>query len=531
MARVSKDLTSNLFGNPHSQSPSSALSTHRVEDVRSQMLSFFKADPKYFDLVFVPGATAAIKLVAETLRDHSRRRTNGSFWYGYHAAAHTSLVGVRQLAKPGSACFNSDQEVEDWLETVGDACQYDIKASEVGLFAYPAQSNMNGRRLPLDWPGRLRNSQRSEHRSIYSLLDAAAYVATAPLDLSDEDKAPDFVALSFYKIFGFPDLGALIVRRDAGHIMHDRNYFGGGTVDMVINGSAEAWHARKQTSLHEALEDGTPPFHSIIALESAVHVHRSLYGNMSNVSGHTTNLCKVLYDQMVLLRHHNGAAVCRVYKDPNGHYGQGESQGPTIGFNVRKACGAWVRKSDFEKLAIINGIQLRTGGLCNPGGIAWALDLTPSELMANYDEGLRCGNGIDELNGKPTGIIRVSLGAMSSMRDIEILLQFLRLFIETHRDIPKTRVAVFEETEVKDLLPSKKLLSISQLVTTGLDFQVQASQHDGKNPLRCPVGTCRLPLGVLSEQELLRHFQIHKIKRPKKRRFDIPRFCSHLCHG
>lgn len=375
------------------------------------MLGFFKADPKHFDLVFVSGATAAIKLVAETLRDHSRRRTNASFWYGYHAAAHTSLVGVRQLAKPGSACFNSDREVEDWLETIGKVRQSDLEASEVGLFAYPAQSNMNGRRLPLDWPGRLRSSQRSEHRKIYSLLDAAAYVATAPLDLSDPNNAPDFVALSFYKVFGFPDLGALIIRREAGHVIHDRDYFGGGTVDMVINGATEAWHARKQAGLHEVLEDGTPAFHSIIALESAIHVHGSLYGNMRNVSRHTTNLCRALYDQMVLLRHYNGAVVCRVYKDPNGHYGQGESQGPTIAFNMRTACGGWIRKSDFEKLALINGIQLRTGGLCNPGGIAWALDLTPSELMANYDEGLRCGNGIDELNGKPTGVIRVSLGA------------------------------------------------------------------------------------------------------------------------
>ena len=492
------------------------------------MLSFFKADPKHFDLVFVSGATAAIKLVAETLRDHSRRRCNELFWYGYHAAAHTSLVGVRQLAKPGSICFNSDREVEDWFETIGNARQYDSDASEVGLFAYPAQSNMNGRRLPLDWPGRLRSSQRSEHRKIYSLLDAAAYVATAPLDLSDHNKAPDFVALSFYKIFGFPDLGALIVRREVRHVMHDRDYFGGGTVDMVINGATDAWHARKQTSLHELLEDGTPAFHSIIALESAVHVHQSLYGNMHNVSGYTTNLCRVLYEQMVLLRHYNGAAVCRVYKDPNGHYGQGESQGPTIAFNVRTACGSWVRKSDFEKLAIINGIQLRTGGLCNPGGIAWALDLTPSELLANYDEGLRCGNGIDELNGKPTGIIRASLGAMSSMGDIEMLLQFLRLFIESHQDNPKTRIAIFDENQTKNLPPGEKMLSLSQVATTGSDFQVQASQHDGTHPLRCPIGTCRLPL--FSEQELLRHFQIHRMK-TKTRRFDLARFCSHLCRG
>lgn len=338
------------------------LSTKRVEAARCRMLDFFKADPKYFDLIFVPNATAAIKLVAESLRDYSLRRSDESFWFGYHAAAHTSVVGARELAGSDSRCFTSDLEVYDWLGHPSiDSPRF--HASRIGLFAYPAQSNMNGRRLPQDWPGELRRSPKPEHRNVYSMLDAAAYVATAPLDLSDQSKAPDFIALSFYKVFGFPDLGALIVRKEASHILRERKYFGGGTVDMVINGITDAWHAKKQTSLHETLEDGTLAFHSIIALEPAVDVHRMLYGDMRNVSDHTGNLCKGLYDQMSLLQHYNGVSVCRVYKDPMSQYGEGETQGPTIAFNVQNASGGWVRKSDLENLAIVNGIQLRTGGV------------------------------------------------------------------------------------------------------------------------------------------------------------------------
>lgn len=326
------------------------------------MLDFFKADPNYFDLILVPNATAAIKLVAESLRDYSLHRSDEPFWFGYHAAAHTSLVGVRELAGSDSRCFTSDQEVNDWLGHPSFNSS-DVDASRIGLFTYPAQSNMNGRRLPLDWPGKLRRSAIPKHGNVYSMLDAAAYVATAPLDLSDQRNAPDFIALSFYKIFGFPDLGALIVRKEVGHILRERQYFGGGTVDMVINGTINAWHAKKQTSLHEILEDGTPAFHSIIALESALSVHRTLYGDMRNVSEHTGSLCKGLYDEMSLLQHYNGVAVCRVYKDPMSQYGDGETQGPTIAFNIQNASGGWVRKSDLENLAIVNGIQLRTGGV------------------------------------------------------------------------------------------------------------------------------------------------------------------------
>jgi len=407
------------------------------------MLEFFKADLQHFDLIFVANATAAIKLVADGMRGNPHDKDVG-FWYGYHAAAHSSLVGVREIATARSRCFNSDEEVEKWL--LGEHKQPTPDASSLSkpklrLFAFPAQSNMNGRRLPLYWPGRLGASPRTEHQDVYTLLDAAAYVTTAQLDLNDHLAAPDFVALSFHKIFGFPDLGALVVRKDAGYVLRQRGYFGGGTIDMVINGAKEeSWHALKLSSLHEALEDGTPAFHSILALEPALEVHRKLYRDMTSISRYTCRLAKDLYESMSRMSHGNGTALCRIYKDPTSYYGDARSQGPTIAFNIQSRTQEWVGKSSVEQLAIVNGIQLRTGGICNPGGIAWALDLTAQEMRENYAEGLQCGNGVDELNGKPTGIVRVSLGAMSNTDDVVSLLSFLRLFIEEnagHVGVPR----------------------------------------------------------------------------------------------
>ncbi|KAL8925380.1 MAG: hypothetical protein Q9172_002260 [Xanthocarpia lactea] len=72
----------------------------------------------------------------------------------------------------------------------------------------------------------------------------------------------------------------------------------------------------------------------------------------------------------------------------------------------------------------------RTGGVCNPGGIALYLDLSPKEMRENYAEGLRCGNGIDLLNEKLTGIILVSLGAMSHMKDVDACVSFVAKFID-----------------------------------------------------------------------------------------------------
>lgn len=84
------------------------------------------------------------------------------FCYGYHKDAHTSLVGVRELAYD-HRCFWSDKDVDRWIdETVGapeeeaggisKAEKTNVGEREgVSLLAWPGQSNMTGRRLPLRW--------------------------------------------------------------------------------------------------------------------------------------------------------------------------------------------------------------------------------------------------------------------------------------------------------------------------------------------------------------------------------------------
>ncbi|KAL4946632.1 hypothetical protein BDV06DRAFT_181993 [Aspergillus oleicola] len=412
----SQDLTTNLYGNPHSMSASSQLSTQRVDDIRLRALRFFNADPDQFDLVFVPNATAGIKLIADAFRDSPR-----GFWYGYHVDAHTSLVGVRELAEAGSRCFMQDEEVDEWISILGSE-----KTETPALLAYPGQSNMSGRRLSMRWCEQIR-SRCSSTRNAYTLYDAASFVSTSPLDLSNAAAAPDFTVLSFYKIFGFPDLGALIIRKDARHVFENRKFFGGGTVDMVLTGKAP-WHAKKQTSIHERLEDGTLQFHSIIALDSAFETHRRLYGSMESISAHTRFLAKHLHDRMIALKHDNGAKVCHLYKSTTSNYDDPSTQGPILAFNLRNSRNIWIGKSEVERLAGIKNIQIRSGTLCNPGGTAASLGWFGADMLRHYSAGMRCGDDHDIMDNRPTGILRVSLGAMSSQRDISTFMAFLEEF-------------------------------------------------------------------------------------------------------
>ncbi|KAJ4297191.1 hypothetical protein N0V88_004109 [Collariella sp. IMI 366227] len=425
MDQFVNDMTSNLFGNPHSASPSSQLSTTRIEDIRLRVLRFFNADPAEFDLVFVANATAGIKLVADAFR-----AAPGGFDYAYHQASHTSLVGVREEAR-NSLCLD-DQQVEGWLE---GSCPFEVDDGERPvLFAYPGQSNMDGRRYPLSWAEKAR--ARGQSRT-YTLLDAAALVCSSPLDLSLADAAPDFTVLSFYKVFGFPDLGALIVRRGAEEVFNSRRYFGGGTVDMVVC-LKEQWHATKSQFLHERLEDGTLPIHSIIALDAAFDVHKQLFGSMRDVAAHTSFLSRRLYHGLKSLRHGNREPVFVLYSPDPEVNNSDIGSGPVIAFNIRNSLGAWVSLTEIEKLATLKGFHIRTGGVCNPGGIASALGLQPWEMMQNFSSGFRCGSENDILAGKPTGVIRASLGAMSTISDVDRFVDFLNEF---YRDVsPPARV-------------------------------------------------------------------------------------------
>jgi len=373
--------------------------------------------------VFVPNSTAAMKLVAEAFR-----AVPGGFAYAYHQAAHTSAVGMREEAEI-SRCLD-DSAVEDWISgkaaPLGESKRDDPLPL---LFTYTAQSHMDGRRYPLSWAADLRAAVSSKSREVYVLLDAASHAATSPLNLSKGKCSPDFVAVSLYKIFGFPDLGALIVRKSASHVFRYRRYFGGGTVDMV-SCEQEQWHVRKGQFLHEQLEDGTLPVHNIIALDSALDVYEEQFGSISKASLHTTYLRNRLFAGLASLRHYNGRPVCTIYSPDLSHVDKERSlgAGPVIAFNIQDSKGEWVGLGEVEKLAALKKVHIRTGGVCSPGGVAAALGLTPWEVRRNYSSGIRCGGHHDVVAGKPTGIIRASLGAMSIESDVDRFVQFISEF-------------------------------------------------------------------------------------------------------
>jgi molybdenum cofactor sulfurtransferase len=426
------DIKSNLYGNPHSNSTPAHLSGERIDNIRIRALRFFNADPEDFDLIFVANASAAIKLVVDCFRDtacENKRSSQRKFWYGYHRDSHNSVVGGRELTSGNHRCFHSDAQVDDWIDDPKSAPDH----NQLGLFAYPGQSNQTGRRLPLSYPKRIRASRRGQNT--YTLLDAAALATTTQLNL--DEVQPDFVSISFYKIFGFPNLGALIVRKASGHTLLQRRYFGGGTVDMVIV-LEDSWRAmREEDVLHNRLEDGTLPFYSIFALDHAMTIHNQLFTSMARISVHTCFLIKHLYSSMSTLNHSNGTPLFQIYSEKESEFGDPETQGSTIAFNFFRPNGEAVGYRDVEKHANEYGIFIRSGGLCNPGGTATYLNWSTPELRKAFAAGLRCSQPFQIVNGKLTGVVRISLGAMSTKEDVD---RFLRYAQDHYVDIETEKV-------------------------------------------------------------------------------------------
>lgn len=350
------------------------------------------------------------------------------FRYKYLLDVHTSLVGVSALAQE-SKCL-SESETARWLKS--DKVERDQRP---GLFAYPAQSNFNGRRFPLEW------IQLARRHGWYSLLDAASYLTTTPLDYSDASAAPDFTVLSFYKIFGYPDLGAIVVRRDAGHILRQRRYFGGGTRAAV---TSDSFHAPRP-GLHDALEDGTLPFHTILALDSALNTFSRLYGPFVNISRHAAIVSRLMFTLLSSLRHHNGRRVCQLYSSPS-------NSGPIIAFNLISADGSPIGFASFEQLSSLRNIALRTGGMCNPGGVEQCLNLQDLEIKRNFEAGKVCGDDMDVVAGKYTGVIRVSFGACSTIEDVTAFVDFIKEFY-----VEKEPIAVMNGIEPRTTMTIKSV--------------------------------------------------------------------------
>jgi selenocysteine lyase/cysteine desulfurase len=398
-------LSSHVLGNPHSASLSSSESTSFVERARHAVLEYFGAADDY-TAIFTLNASGALKLVGESYPFGLRSRFLLAF------DNHNSVNGIREFARAVGATFEYAPLTLPDLRldrTRVGAMLASADPAVANLFAFPAQSNFSGVKHPLELVA------EAQAHGWHVLLDAAAFVPTNPLNL--RVVKPDFVTISFYKMFGYPTgVGCLLVRNSTLPCLR-RPWFAGGTVDFAtVQGQAHI------LSPGEAgFEDGTLNYLSIPAVEIGLrHLERI---GMDTIQTRVHALTGWLLRKLLDLRHANGRHMVRIYGPATM-----TMRGATLTMNFYDPDGHLIDYRRVEELATERHISLRTGCFCNPGVGEAAEGLTEADMRAAVESGAttlpRFVQMMQQRGGKSAGAVRVSFGLVSSIDDAARFLQF-----------------------------------------------------------------------------------------------------------
>ncbi len=401
-------LRNGVFGNPHSSNPSSEATTRLVESARAYVLKFFNASPDEYVAIFTANATGALKLVGEAYPFQPGGRYLLTF------DNHNSVNGIREYARTKGAEVTYLPVVPPDLRVDEDRLDGALAATASGpkLFAYPAQSNFSGVKHPLDW------IEKAHDKGWDVMVDCAAYVPTNRLDLSEVK--PDFVPLSFYKMFGYPTgVGCLIARKDALKRLH-RPWFAGGTI-TIASVQADSHFLAEGV---EAFEDGTINYLNLPAIEIGLRYLADV--GIGAISDRVTALTGWLLDQLLELRHSNGASLVRVFGPTTT-----QMRGATITANFYDPDEQLINHSRIEELASEARICLRSGCFCNPGAGEVAHGLTKEEMEEGFKNRERMTfeqfqTILERNGGKSAGAVRISLGLASNFDDVYRVVEFAR---------------------------------------------------------------------------------------------------------
>ena len=411
-----------VLGNPHSGNLASRATTDMVERTRSEVLGFFRASPDEYEVVFTPNATGALRLVGEAYPF-----CPGST-YLMTFDNHNSVNGIREFARAKGAAVRYVPLTPDEMRVGPESLDSELARparDRPGLFAYPAQSNFSGVLHPLEWV------DVAKRAGWDVLLDAAAFVPTNDLDLSRWH--PDFVPVSFYKLFGYPTgIGALLARHEALARLVRPWYAGGNLTFSSVSAAEGEAHGFYRTPGTAGFEDGTVDSLGIPAVGIGLrHVGRVGIGT---IHSRVTSLAGWLLDELASLRHGNGAPLVHVY-GPAGT----DRRGATIAMNVFDPTGELVDSTVVEHRANFEGIALRAGCHCNPGAREVALGLTGDVLTEAFrgSDQMSYEQFLHVIDGKTTGACRASLGIASDFADVHRFAAFVRTF----RDRPRASLS------------------------------------------------------------------------------------------
>jgi len=305
---------------------------------------------------------------------------------------------------------------------------------------------------------------------------------------------PEFVCVSFYKMFGFPTgIGCLLVKVKKepfqttsafGKLRSHKPAFFGGTVAYVSSQSHPIEHNGRTPEHHplnailqydhQAFEEGTPDFLSLPSVIDGLNFLDQI--GMPVIQQRVYALMHYLIDQLVQMRHKNGASFAEIC----GGY-ERKDRGNNILIKFKRSNGVQYWGGTLEKMLseFNNGqgdqykVSVRIGTFCNPGvnencsmdqkdetSEAFHFRLEEEKVKQKGSNDYQQNNYLETLrkkitnpafqkysnekheemkkqanrNGYMSGGMRVSIGIASTPRDIYEFLRFANFILEKYPD-------------------------------------------------------------------------------------------------
>lgn len=396
-------LKETLMGNPHSHHLPSTEAMVCAQEARLGILQYFEADPDEYDVIFTANATGAILILQNYMFEGGELLLT--------ADNHNSVNGLREVAKRQGAIVRYSP-IDDRLKIMDNELERALsypRSTHNKLFCYPAKSNYSGVMHSLDWVS------LAQEKGWDVMLDAAAYSANNRLKLGQVK--PDFIPISFYKIFGYPTgIGCLIIKKEK-YAKLNKRWFSGGSILLV---SVMKDFFAPETLGYARFEDGTINFGAMKAVTFGLEFMTTLEPYKNRVSA----IASWLRNELHSMSEAGNFVIIHSPEDSD-----------TVTFSISRGGQRIIDSWEFEEFANEHNVCVRTGCFCNPGVnekiFGYEIDtyekfyndaIMPDQITI---ENLRKYSG-----DKPIGAIRASFGYANNFSDVERFAEVTRMFLK-----------------------------------------------------------------------------------------------------
>lgn len=382
-----------LFSDDYRMNESDKIESELVEDTRNKILEFLGAKNDDYIVVFVASATQALKLIGENYNWSN----NSKFIYTRYN--HNSVLGMRKYALKYGANFSV---VNSSKEMVSD---------KDALYAVALEDNFAGTKIGKDEMYRLTHTD-----GMTVIGDSSAFLPSNKLNLTEYPF--DAIVLSFYKIFGFPNYGACILRKDFAQKFVKKTYLE-GSIEITLPSYPNEYILKKE--LPYKLEDDYPSPEMVRG--AAYGIESTSIIGIENIEKYVWSLTQRLYNGLKSLKHSNNLNVVEIYGNHN--LNDGDLQGGIVAFNIQDSNGKYVGYATVIKEASKAKFHLRGGCHCNPGACFESMGISEDRVKAYYDRKTTCGDNNDIIDDIPLGSVRASLGWASTEEDVDSFIDWI----------------------------------------------------------------------------------------------------------